>query len=484
MRGVKTILVVLATSGLAYGQPPPEPKPPPAAPTSPVDAEVEPSVEPVLTADTVRDDPRPGQEHGRLDPVDTGDSTPRWIGRQVLRIPQLPFLLLWQPARGFFYLQDRYHLIEAIEGALETDDGRIAGYPTALVETGFGLNVGARIRFKNVFDQGERISARVGFGGQDKQVVAVDATTSGRLSLGLKLRYEVSDTDRFFGYGNGDFETPMMPIDPLTSDAAVQTDLGTTMLKGVLGGKYRLTPNLAITVNAAVVNKSFDVATPRGDRLAIDEAFDIERIPGFVRGTRFLYNELEVAYDTRRTASRWDPAGLRTSGGLVLGFVGRQDGLRDDEPSFYRVGLDLQRYVRITNGPRVLEVRAYGELVTGERDEVPFTELPRLGGSSLLRGFATDRFRDRLALVTQVSYTWAASSWFAPSLFVDAGRVYSGLDAVSLDGIRTGFGFAMDVYRPAGLLVRFQIAASVDGDMFTFLMLNPVFDARGRVERR
>ena len=58
------------------------------------------------------------------------------------------------------------------------------------------------------------------------------------------------------------------------------------------------------------------------------------------------------------------------------------------------------------------------------------------------------------------------------------------VDEVSLDGIRTGFGFAMDVYRPAGLLVRFQIATSVDGGMFTFLMLNPVFDARWRVERR
>jgi len=56
---------------------------------------------------------------------------------------------------------------------------------------------------------------------------------------------------------------------------------------------------------------------------------------------------------------------------------------------FWRYGIELQHNWRLARGPRVLTVRLRGTGVTGERDEVPFTELPALGGGSVLRGIST-----------------------------------------------------------------------------------------------
>ena len=60
----------------------------------------------------------------------------------------------------------------------------------------------------------------------------------------------------------------------------------------------------------------------------------------------------------------------------------------------------------------------HGEGVTGGRDDVPFTELPALGGPTYLRGYDLDQFRDRIAAFGSVAYEWDLSQWFAARLFV------------------------------------------------------------------
>ena len=170
------------------------------------------------------------------------------------------------------------------------------------------------------------------------------------------------------------------------------------------------------------------------------------------------------------------------TGGLVMAYVGRQADLNEGA-KFYRVGVDLQRFLRFGPGPRVLELRGYAELVTGDRDSVPFTELPRLGGPDMLRGYTTDRYRDRFAAVAQVNYLWMLSRYLAAVGFVDAGRVHDGVKAFTFEDTRVGFGGALEVYGSSGMLLRAQLATSIDGGVAAFVSLDPVFEARSRVER-
>ncbi|MBA2541105.1 MAG: hypothetical protein H0V17_15805 [Deltaproteobacteria bacterium] len=435
------------------------------------------------TADDVRGAPVPGDESGRADRVDTGDGAGRYVGRALLWIPRLPFMIAMAPLRGLLYVQARYSAVSGLLSLFVTDDLRFAVFPTAFIATGFGLNVGAGAFAKDLLGLDDKISLRVGIGGETRWRASAKIVIKPhrRLSATVAGLYERRDAEPFYGYGNGDIPTPGMLIDPLTSDAAQATRFGVKVVRVVPRLKVQLPAHVSVTATAAVVSKSFDGVDHPIDP-SIETVFMTDRVPGFNDGVTFVYPELELAWDTRRQKERWDGHGLNTTGSLVLGFAGYEHDL-DGRPGFLRAGFDLQQLIRLSRGPRVLQLRTYGEMVTGARDEVPFSELPRLGGENMLRGYPIDRFRDRVAIVAQATYRWAVASWLVPALFVDAGRVYSGLDEVSLKDPRVGFGFALEVYSRSGLALRSEIASSIDGGVFLYLSLNPAFDARARVER-
>ncbi|MEJ7596678.1 MAG: BamA/TamA family outer membrane protein [Kofleriaceae bacterium] len=454
-----------------------DPAPAPADPASPAKP---------VSADDVRDAPKPGQEHGRLDPLDLGDGVGRWIGRVLLFPVRVPMFIVAQPVRGALYLQDRFYAAETIAALFYTEDKKLAIFPTVLVETGFGLNGGVRIQLKDLFGQGEKIRARGGYGGRFRQVATLDIDSGEafgpRVSAGIDMRYELRASERFSGIGNNELETSMDrrdPVDPL----GVATRYRMTVLRASPRVRLELPQNLWVTGTGAVIDKNYEqLEDADGSDRPIQEIYDPASIPGFIDGTRFLYTELEVAWDTRRPSHWLDPKGVWGTGGLVLAYAGRQAGL-DDGATFYRIGVDLQRFLRFGPGPRVLELRGYAELVTGDREHVPFTELPRLGGVDLLRGYTTDRYRDRFAAVAQVNYLWMLSRYLGAVGFVDAGRVSNGVNAFTFEDLRVGFGGALEAYSSSGLLLRAQLATSIDGGITAFVSLDPVFGARSRVER-
>jgi len=440
---------------------------------SPSEVTEEPSQESPIGARDVRGAPAPGEESGRTD-HEPGDSVARKLGRAVLWVPRIPFELVARPIGGLIYLQDRYSVASEVADEFRTEDKKIAVYPTAFLETGFGLNVGGRATLSDVISK-ERFSGRVGFGGQYQWIANLSLSRRfGPVDVSLDGHREARNNDRFFGYGNVNLTTPADPIDPLTGNAGASARFRSRLLRGVARAAVQLPSNFSLVATSAVVHREF---APTDDYDSIDVLFDVMNLPGFMSDTTYLHDEITVAWDTRRRASKWDGHGVRSAGGLVLGFANHQHGL-DNEPDFVRYGVDLQRAIRLAKGPRVLELRLYGEAVSGARDEVPFSELPRLGGANLLRGYQSGRFRDRIAAVGQVRYVWPALSWLAPSIFVDAGRVWASYDELTLRDLRVGFGGGLEVYGRAGLSTRAELATSIDGGIYGFLMFASVFDSR------
>ena len=81
------------------------------------------------------------------------------------------------------------------------------------------------------------------------------------------------------------------------------------------------------------------------------------------------------------------------------------------------------------------------ESVLGHQAEIPFNELPRLGGPRRLRGYNLDRFRDKHSAVATVEYRWPVHEFVQAVGFFDAGSV--GVDYPSLfepRGLRFGGG--------------------------------------------
>jgi hypothetical protein len=404
------------------------------------------------TAESVRGAPRPGQESGRLD-VPRGDSAVREVARGILWGPRAALMLSVQPVRGLLYAQDRYDLAGSAISLFSTDDRKFAMFPTALFETGFGLNAGARSFIKDLVAPGDRYDLRAGIGGADRwQVVGkaqLDRHHRGRVAMSLEARVARRDNDRYYGIG-----------DAGTEDSLYRT----AITRAIARARIRLPASVALTGTGAVVDKD---VTPTDPAMLAPT-------------TEALYGELELTRDTRRRADAEDAHGVRSTGSLALGFAGREHELRDGR-GWFRVGFDLQQFVRLESGPRAFEFRLYADAVVGGPSELPFTELPRLGGPSMLRGYPADRFRDRLAVVGQVSYVWAAASWLSPVIFVDAGRVFAKLGDLSVTDPRVGYGAALELYGRGGLAMRFEIASSIDGGLFGYIALNPAYDTR--VER-
>jgi outer membrane protein assembly factor BamA len=89
-------------------------------------------------------------------------------------------------------------------------------------------------------------------------------------------------------------------------------------------------------------------------------------------------------------------------------------------------------------GPGVLAVRAHAEAAHGA---APFTLLPKLGGSRLLRGYREGRFRDDLLGVVEAEYRFPIAWRFGGVVFGGVGDVASSFhDLPALDGVERAIG--------------------------------------------
>jgi hypothetical protein len=413
-----------------------------------------------------------------------------WLPRAVLFVPrwalEVPFAL---PRLGL-WTYDRYQLADRFHQIFFSDTGDVGVYPVAFFETGFGLNVGARLIHRNLFDRDVKLRLRASHGGQYRQLYAARVDSGNliarRAALELEVAYEQFPKSRFVGLGNADqqaFVPGMAPIDPLTDDAAVETRFRHDDVRVALAVVGRLTDRVWLRPSGALRLRSFDPdADLRGDA-DIRDAYDTSRLVGYEDGSRTLYTEVDLTYDSRRGTAFHLSAAAPSTGWRVTGFLGYQQGLADDPSQHLRWGIDVQRYLDLYRGDRVLTLRAYTEGVTGDLAAVPFVDLPRLGGPLFLRGYERDRFRDRALTLACAEYGYPLDRNVGAYVFVDAGRVWREIDQVDLDGWRIGFGAGLQAHTMRTFLARVFVASSIDGGLLLHLGFDPVFDARSREEK-
>jgi hypothetical protein len=413
------------------------------------------------------------------------------VPRAVLYVPRGLNLLVSAPFRGGAWLYERYQLRDRWKAIFFNDTGTAGLYPVAFFETGFGLNAGARFIHRDLFGGGERMRVRASFGGQFQQIYALkldsgDRLQRGRTRLELEAEYEARPKDRFFGVGNNDLVASVdMPIDPYASSIAVESRFRQTLGRITTGAVLGLAGPLSTRLSSAILFKrsgdSEDVRPE--DRLLA--SYDPSALPTFEDGTTYLYNEIELRIDTRRAPTRFEPTPMPSTGWLLSGFTGLATSIDRAKANYVRNGIDLQGFVRLGQGPRLLALRLIGEEVKGSLDQIPFVDLPRLGGPLLLRGYQRDRFRDRVFALGSAEYQFDLSSnMLAGFLFVDAGRVFPGLEDLSLDDLRIGYGGGIQIHSDETFLGRLTIATSIDGDLEVYLSFDPVYDPKARVERK
>lgn len=437
-------------------------------------------VEPVVVEPPlVEPAPVPGHESGRIDGHTEQDSVARRIARGALFVPKLALELGMAPLRGTVWAFDRYRLEDRYYATFFNDARTFGIVPIVDYQTGFGIVGGVRLSEGDLFGQHEHLTVDAAYGGEFHDSAALRVDSGRRLGpvvVGIGGNFDQRPADRFYGIGNGDpGPRTSTLIDPRVDSRAVLTTYRYQEARAFANIDVAVVDNIHVAARGALTRLSFDGS---GQIVPIDEVYDPAGLVGFSNGISHLYEELEVRWDGRRRASLWEPRDLHADGSLaslVVGEVHQLDGL----PDFTRFDLELQKYFRLAPGPHVLAFRFLGEAVTGGRDQVPFTELPSLGGD-FLRGYPFQRFRDRASALATVEYWWDLSHFTDAYLFADVGRVYAGINDVTLAHLRAGFGVGLELHDSDGFIVSGSFASSIEGGIVVTATFTPVLDERPR----
>jgi hypothetical protein len=394
---------------------------------------------------------------------------------------------LLAPLRGGAYLLERYQLRDRLERLLFSEDGDLGVYPTAFIETHLGLNVGLHVVDSSLFGHGEHVALGVGYGGQYDQSYDAKLTTGTLLdhvSLGLRATYRVYDRSDFFGIGNAALSgAPAGPVDALDDATAVATRFGQHVAHAELYGSGATFGPVSIGGAVALTRRTFENhADLQGTFTPTTDVYAPMSLVGFTTGANNAYGEVSAVLDTREVASRYISRAAPSTGWWATGFVGITRGRGEDPSHYTRYGADVRRYIDLYHGDRVLVVRGYLEGVTAQLDEIPFTDLPRLGGNELLRGFEIDRFRDRVVALASLEYDFPVHYGVNAYGFVDGGRVANDLRDLDPNDVHYGWGFGLQVQSLNAFLLRAQLAHSGEGT-FLRLAIDPVADLRAKKRR-
>lgn len=407
-----------------------------------------------------------------------------WIPRGVLRIPRLvldaSLRLVVLAARA----NEEYAIVETIDEALFNDARTFGVVPSAFYETGFKPSVGARVIHRDLAGHREGLRMRALFAGIDQQHYTLQLD-SGRLLGDVQLRgnasYNRNDSLRFYGLGSAervDGVRGQPPRSAYERDIAVAARYGSEDARGSLALGKRLSRQLELGGLAQVRRRELstgDATSIRGVPW-VDTVFTRESLVGLGKAATDGYGELVLSWDDRSATRVNLPLDLASTGWTFTGWVGGQTALDGLDGSFARLGGDARHYFDLAHGDRVLVVRLRSSWAIGELRSIPFPDLPSLGGSRLLRGYPAGRFHDRGSLLATVEYRYPVQDNIASYLFVDAGRVLNTLDdALSprqLSASRVGFGAGIYLFSGGGLLLRAQLASSMDGGLFINLMLD------------
>lgn len=444
--------------------PPPEPPKPPAA---------KPTQSDERTALDVDGAPLPGHESGRTDHPD-GDSLLRNIGQGALVLPKVALVTALAPIRTTVWMYDRYRFGDRFNTAFFDDTVTYGVYPTLTVDSTYGLNIGARLVHRNVLGKHEKVSLRGTTGGQYRTLVDGRIRSGTRLgkrvTLELRAEYERRPREPYFGVGN--------------VSNSPQSRFRTELKRATAYVDTRVADRLVLRATGAITDRSYEASSSE-DGTPIDALYDTTMLTGF-SGTQNMYTELELRLDKRGREETPGRHQIYDTGYLLAAFGGRVHQMESGAMArdYWRYGAEAQHFLGIGVGPRSLMTRVHVESVTGDLNDVVFNQLPALGGSALLRGYSSDRFRDRASVVGTVEYTWGLGQLFMASLFVDAGRVYPSLSDFTTKDMRLGYGGTLQFHGNRQFISGLTVASSLDGGVLVNLTFDPVFDYDPRAERR
>ena len=169
------------------------------------------------------------------------------------------------------------------------------------------------------------------------------------------------------------------------------------------------------------------------------------------------------------TADRRDVPGNPRRGGRYHVRFERHADRTFNQFSFKRLDVELEEHLSWWRGERRLTLRTVAVLnIPDLGHDVPFYLQPTLGGSQYLRGFATDRFRDRQLVVLQAEYGWDIWPFLGAVLFYETGHAAPIPQAMAWKDFKRDYGIGFRFGSARTIAVRTNVAfGSGEGTRFS-----------------
>jgi hypothetical protein len=427
--------------------------------------------------------PLPGQTRcvAREAGTDAGRERLLVVPRLLLALPRLVVRVTTGVMLLGADVEDASHVTARADELFWNDRRTFGVLPAFYYESGIGPSAGARVVANDAFGNGETLRLRGGFGGIHEQFYDARLETDpDRGAQHFWLRMAFVRRDRyFFGVGNADQGSASAispPVDAFAPPAAVRTHYWENefMVRAVtdshVGGPFRVYVTELWRIRKPTVGSG-----GHDDAPWIDDVYTDGSLVGLNKMLIGSYSELSLHFDSRVRVRSDVPDDVAWSGLLVNVWSGVDFEMHSVGQAYGRAGFDVQPFIDLFRGNRMLLLRLRGASVLGPLDEIAFVDLPTLGGSLFLRCYELGRFRGRATLLGSAEYRFPVQESLAAYVFVDAGRPYtslSDLSLASLASLRVGYGLGLDIFGVKDTRLRVELASSIDGGLFLYLKLN------------
>ncbi len=393
-----------------------------------------------------------------------------FVPRAALLLPRLVLQVAFLPVRGAAILVDKYHVVEHVKDVLY-NDARTAGIiPTLGYRSEYGVTGGAKAFHNDLFGNEEELALSAEYGGVYLQAYKLsfegDQVSHSPLWLESDLRYEHRPGVLFWGIGNQSLDSGSVSAGADPHEVARETRFRETrfMASALVGETIEETEQRSQFGMMGIYNRRRFAARSRHfDAPSLDEIYDPNLITGYASGVDVLELGPVFVFDSRN-------APVLTASGSYLDSFGAYALPMQQRAGYWHYGLTAAGFIDLYGGTRVLSLRAVLEAVHGKDADIPFTELVKLGGAERLRGYGSDRFRDKVSFVATAEYRYPVHEFVAGELFVDAGRVgpdyRSTFEFDESNPVRVGAGAGFVFHDAKKLLFKAEIAYGEELSLF------------------
>ncbi len=405
------------------------------------------------------------------------------VPRILLFPPNLVLKLVAMPIRGAAILIDRYHLIEHTKDILY-NDARTAGVlPAFGYQTGYGFTYGLKAFHNDLFGNDEELNVAAAFGGIFVQGYGAsfvgDQIAHTPLWIEARAAYELKPALFFQGIGNEPVPDSTPGVGPRESDVATRfregRAMGTLTLGASIGDKG---DRSLVGVTGLFNQREFDSERKEFDEPSIETVYDTSQIQGFDEGATVLEVTPTFVYDSRNYEAT-------PSEGVYLDLFGGHTAPITSDADYWHYGAAFATFIDLYRGTRVLSIRTTLEAVHGDDDQIPFSDLMKLGGPTSLRGYQLDRFRDKLSALGTLEYRYPVHQMVSGEVFLDVGRVGQSyaevFDREGLEDFHFGGGLGFVFHSDDKIF--FKAQAAYGEELLFFLSTDPLRTFRRRDKR-